>query len=281
MEENYPDHINLIISPHLDDAVFSLGGLIAKESQKTKIVTIFAGIPQKPLIREWDINCGFKNSTKAMEERIKENNLALISLGINEQNIINLPFLDIQYRQSFFTIPKYFKHKNFANGLIVFKNISEELKKIINSEKANIIKIFIPVAFFEGDHGIVRVAGLEAYNNTRNFNKKIELYLYQDMPYFYNVYLRKCKKESKKSKEQVLKEIKPEKISCENMAIELTEKEYIKKIKAIKLYKSQFKMILKDHDLLHLIKNQFFISKIQANSYNMITPYCEIVYKAL
>ena len=279
MENDGTDYINFIISPHLDDAVISLGGLLAKESEKTKVVTVFAGIPEKPLVRVWDLNCGFRNSTKAMEGRILENNYALTGLGITEQNIVNLPFLDIQYRKSFFNIPKYFGKKESNDKLIC--QISEELKKIIKKENSKNIKIFIPIAFNEGDHGISRDSGIETYKNLIDSNKKIELYFYQDMPYFYTFYLRKTKKESNKPKEQVLYEIKPEKIYCENKVIELTEEEYLKKVEAIKLYKSQFKMLIPDPDHILLIRRPGLLSKLQAEIFKTTTPHCEIVYRAL
>lgn len=279
MENNDFGYINLVISPHLDDAVISLGGLLVKEPQKTKVVTIFAGTPEKPLVRVWDWNCGFGNSTKAMRARISENKLALASLGIVEQNIINLPFLDIQYRESFFNIPKYFGKKETSDEII--RLISEELKKIIDKETVKNIKIFIPVAFLGSDHDITRDAGIEACRNTIDFDKKIKLYFYQDMPYFYSMYSKKLKKESNKSKEQVIQEIKPEGIDCENKTIELTEEEYSKKITAIKLYKSQLNMIIPDPDHTFLVRNLFILSKQQAKVYKTKTPHCEIVYKVI
>jgi LmbE family N-acetylglucosaminyl deacetylase len=277
--DNNMDYINLIISPHLDDAVISLGGLLTKESQKTKIITVFAGIPERPLTRVWDLNCGFRNSTKAMEGRITENKLALASLGIEEKNIINLPFLDIQYRKSFFVIPKYFGKKEITDEII--EPIIEELKKLIDKENSKIIKIFVPIAFDEGDHGIARDAGIETYKNIIDLNKKIQLYFYQDMPYFYTLYLRRTKRESGKSKEQVLMEIKPREISCENKVIELTGEEYSKKVEAIKLYKSQFDMIIPDPDHVLLIHRPELLSKLQAVIYKIKSPHCEVVYKVI
>jgi len=279
MENNNSDYINLIISPHLDDAVISLGGLLAEESERTKIVTVFAKIPERPLTRVWDLNCGFRNSTKAMNGRILENKLALASLGIGEQSIINLPFLDIQYRKPFFVIPKYLGKKEPNDELI--RLISVEMKKLIDIENAKNIKIFIPIAFNEGDHGMARDAGIETYKNITDSNKKIELYFYQDMPYFYTAYLRKTKKESNKPKEQILVEIKPEKINCENKVIELTEEEYSKKVEAIKLYKSQFDMMIPDPDHVLLIRRPGLLSKLQAEIYKTTTPHCEVVYRAL
>ncbi len=39
--------LNIIISPHLDDAVISMGGFILKNFKNTKIITIFSGKPEK------------------------------------------------------------------------------------------------------------------------------------------------------------------------------------------------------------------------------------------
>jgi len=263
------DYKNIVISPHLDDAVFSLGGLLAKESEKTKIITIFSGIPTKPLVRIWDKSCGFKNSTVAMEERIKENSFALYSLGIKEKNIINLNYLDKQYRNSFLTKPKYPIQE-------IIQSISKELKKIIEIEKDKKLKIFIPMSSIHQDHKIVRDIIIQLYKDER---KKIDLYLYQDMPYFYSEYLSKRFYKIFNSKEKILKEIKIKDLICKQELVELTNEEFSKKQIASKLYKSQFNT--KFSSIHSLTRKQYFISKKQVDIFKIKKPHCEVIYKIL
>lgn len=244
--------LNLVISPHLDDAVFSLGGFIHNNSKNTKIVTIFAGTPKNNLIRGWDLRIGFWGSTKAMKERIKENKLSLKNLGLTEQSIINLKFLDKQYRKS----------KKINSELK--EAIYNEVIKIINIKNFEQINIFIPITKAHLDHQIVRDAFLEKFELLKN--KNIDLFLYQDLPYFY-----KNIKKMNKPKIPILKNF-----NYEIEKIELTNKSFLKKVESSKLYKSQFVIF---STIYKLFKKQLFISNKQKDLLEIQSPYCEIVYK--
>jgi LmbE family N-acetylglucosaminyl deacetylase len=88
----------LIISPHLDDAVFSCGGLIAAAEEAT-VVTVFAGVPvnAEECVTEWDTACGFVNAREAIERRRGEDKRALSSLGAHA---VWLDFCDSQYHET-------------------------------------------------------------------------------------------------------------------------------------------------------------------------------------
>ena len=270
MKNDDLNYVNLIISPHLDDAVFSLGGLIAKEPQITKVVTIFSGAPSKPLIRIWDICCGFKNSKEALIKRIDENILALCSLGINKQQIINLQYVDNQYRSSFLGLIKDSTLEEIEKSILV------EIELLIKNEGTRNLKIFAPMSFTHKDHKMVHDILIKFYKNNTESNKKICLYLYQDIPYFYSNYSKKIKR-AVKSEEQILNEMGPKISGYEREVIELTEEEFSKKREASKLYGSQFVPIFSK--LSSLIKIQYILSKKQTNILHIKSPHCEIVYK--
>lgn len=81
----------LIVSPHLDDAVLSLGQFMA--ATRTIVVTVFAGIAEG--LSDYDKSCGFDSSTEAMLTRRREDAGACALVGAD---VVHLDFLDHQYR---------------------------------------------------------------------------------------------------------------------------------------------------------------------------------------
>lgn len=84
---------SLVVSPHLDDAVFSCGALLAALPGST-VCTVFAGAPHQPQRRAWDMAAGFRDSTSAMATRRCEDAQALALCGARAER---LSFLDGQY----------------------------------------------------------------------------------------------------------------------------------------------------------------------------------------
>jgi LmbE family N-acetylglucosaminyl deacetylase len=71
-----------VVSPHLDDAVFSCGMLLASHPASV-VCTVLAGAPEVPQRKQWDVDSGFADSCAA---------LALLAA-----DPVRLPFLDSQY----------------------------------------------------------------------------------------------------------------------------------------------------------------------------------------
>ena len=71
----------LVISPHLDDAVFSCSGVI-KGANRSVVHTVFAGDapPDRPLL-QWDLDCGFVAGDPVMDLRRGEDGVATSRLG--------------------------------------------------------------------------------------------------------------------------------------------------------------------------------------------------------
>jgi LmbE family N-acetylglucosaminyl deacetylase len=88
----------VVLSPHLDDAVFSLGGTIAgavRTGRRVDVVTVFAGDPRATApAGEWDRAAGFASAGAAATTRRREDRAACRILGANP---IWLPFSDEQY----------------------------------------------------------------------------------------------------------------------------------------------------------------------------------------
>nr|WP_240804970.1 PIG-L family deacetylase [Cupriavidus oxalaticus] len=86
-----------VISPHLGDAVFSCGGLIAA-ARGARVVTIFAGVPAAGAAApDRDRAAGFDSAEQAMLARRREDNRALGMLGAQA---VWLDFPDSQYGRS-------------------------------------------------------------------------------------------------------------------------------------------------------------------------------------
>ncbi len=262
-DTNTSKTINLIISPHLDDAVFSLGGLISLEARQTKVITVFGGHPAKPISSNWDKRCGFKNSTQAMEARIRENTEALNQLGLEDKNIINLPYLDRQYRKS----------------VVNNSGMLEDMQYIIEDENDKEINIFVPMLGYHSDHKMVRDLVTEIYFQIKNNKENINLFWYQDMPYFYRFYILKKTQYFFKSKNKVALDLCPEVLNFDRKIIKLNEQDLEKKIIAGEKYKSQFKPKL--FGLRGIDSKQRYISTLQAKIFNIGQPHCEIIYQIL
>ncbi|OXI64450.1 PIG-L family deacetylase [Burkholderia cenocepacia] len=84
----------LVVSPHLDDAVFSCGQLLA-QAPGSIVVTVFAGIPPRGMpAPPWDRRAGFRHADEAMRARRDEDRRALALLDARP---VWLDFLDDQY----------------------------------------------------------------------------------------------------------------------------------------------------------------------------------------
>jgi LmbE family N-acetylglucosaminyl deacetylase len=83
-----------LISPHLDDGVFSCGDALAAHPGSV-VVTVFAGWPTDgERLTDWDARCGFANAHEAVRARRAEDRAALALLDAQPHW---LGFCDSQY----------------------------------------------------------------------------------------------------------------------------------------------------------------------------------------
>lgn len=82
-----------VVSPHLDDAVFSCGMLLASHPGSI-VCTVLCGAPDPPQRTAWDRAAGHRDSTMAIQARIAEDERALAIVGARG---LRLPFPDSQY----------------------------------------------------------------------------------------------------------------------------------------------------------------------------------------
>ena len=101
----------IFISPHLDDAVLSVGGLIHAQNRSglsPMVWTIMAGMPPNevlsPLAQQLHDTWGLDSAREATHIRRKEDNQALKPLGAQ---VLHYDFLDCIYRRDKQGIPLY------------------------------------------------------------------------------------------------------------------------------------------------------------------------------
>src|SRR5579859_3047345 len=110
----------IFISPHLDDAVLSAGGLVKFLSSKTKImvINIFTqAIDGKQTVSAWKYikDMGYNKASDLFADRQKEDKEALFQLHISP---INLGFPDALWRKK-----NNFVAKTLGNVLPEFKHV--------------------------------------------------------------------------------------------------------------------------------------------------------------
>lgn len=84
----------LVLSPHLDDAVLDCWGLLASD-RELNVVNLFAGIPAPGSVTLWDEITGAADSAERARARVAEDVLAFGRAGRKARNLTNL---DAQYR---------------------------------------------------------------------------------------------------------------------------------------------------------------------------------------
>lgn len=128
----------LFISPHLDDAVFGCGELLAARPGSV-VATIFAGAPPSyETVTEWDTLAGFQPGEDVLAARRAEDRDALTILDARP---VWLDFRDSQYQDSP-TVPE----------------IAAALEREIVA--SGLRAVFIPLGLFHSDHHLTCDAAL-------------------------------------------------------------------------------------------------------------------------
>lgn len=84
----------VVLSPHLDDAVFSVWHALSTFVD-VQVISVFAGIPPRGFVTELDRSHGAQESAAWMRRRRREDHDVLVSAGVAP---IHLDLLDLQYR---------------------------------------------------------------------------------------------------------------------------------------------------------------------------------------
>lgn len=155
MRRTSPNLSKVIVSPHLDDAIFSLFGTLGGDSEVI-VITVCAGLPEVGTPPSgYDHLTGSNDPTQRMKLRRKEDEVAC---DIAEWSFVHLDFLDAPY--------------------VASKCQFEVTQALRETLPSNTSEVYIPAAIGEHpDHTLVRDAALalELGDSDR--------YLYADYPY--------------------------------------------------------------------------------------------------
>lgn len=146
----------IILSPHLDDAIFSCWHIISQPN--SEVFTIFSGIPPSGTSTIWDRICGEADSQLMMKNRIRENQIAFKPTNTK---LTNLGYLDNQYRKN----------------VVSINDISDKIDQLAGEDAEFYAPLALGQYWRHPDHKIVRLVGQELSKRGRKVS------YYTDIPY--------------------------------------------------------------------------------------------------
>lgn len=147
----------LVVSPHLDDAVFGCGRLLAMFPGST-VATVFAGRPPSPFpLTEWDSAAGFHPGDDVVGARREEDRHALAHLAAEP---VWCDFCDSQYHCP-----------------ATLEQVREELAQLLMRLAPR--SVFIPLGLFHADHRLTHEAARALVAEFPN----LDWYAYEDVAY--------------------------------------------------------------------------------------------------
>lgn len=148
----------VVIAPHLDDAVLSVGEAISLASEPI-ILTVFAGVPPPSVVTPYDTACGFDRSVDAMRTRHREHEEACAMLGADG---LQLTYLDQQYG------PRATTDVELVNGLV----------RCLGTLRPD--TVLIPLGVGHPDHELL---GNLCLSVVARCPEIAEVLVYEDLPY--------------------------------------------------------------------------------------------------
>lgn len=247
------------ISPHLDDAVFSSGGLISAISKhvQVKVINVFtsAGKAQNTLSSRAYLNqIGFSDTAKLFNLRIIEDSKAMKYLNTKVENWNEVDALWRTKKIALLNSNKFFvpeltrvyatyryhivKGKISINDTELLKRLTTKIKSLLKNENDF---FFCPAGFGNHvDHNIVREACIQAIPAD-------QLIFWSDFPY-----IVRPNADTALTKKYILTKI--------NLKIDAS-----KKLQACKIYKTQFNKVIGDETSISDIETYYSICNSKLN----------------
>lgn len=158
----------VVVSPHLDDAVLSVGQLLAGHPTAT-VVTVCTQSPRTirpPVLTEFDRRCGFDSSAEAMAARRQEDRRACSTLDVE--------WLHLHCRDSQYGADLDAKH---VTGQITAA-LAQCGKPATKPDRIDDVTLLAPLGLGHPDHVTTRRAALDAGRRA-----KVPTFLYAELPY--------------------------------------------------------------------------------------------------
>jgi LmbE family N-acetylglucosaminyl deacetylase len=201
-----------ILSPHLDDAVFSCWHVLAS-SRDVVVINVFTGIPPpRSETPAWDRITGAHDPAERMRARLQEDKAAL---ALVDRRAENLDFLESQYRGD--DVPQ----------------IGDVIRKVLPDD----VHLLAPAGIGgHSDHELVRDAALALGEQGR------DLALYTDLPYAtefgWPAWMTGAAADPFRDVDAFWARFVPD--GYEPRPVELDEELQSAKVKAMRVYRSQF-----------------------------------------
>jgi LmbE family N-acetylglucosaminyl deacetylase len=248
----------IVLSPHFDDAVLSLGGLIAQRGGETTVATFFTRAPAQPTTTPWDVRSGFIDSSQAVTSRTKENDAAIGSLGATVENF---GYEEEQYS------PRSAETNNQTKQAMA-RDIQALIERIARG--ASSVAVYGPSIFTENithpDHKLLHDAFTDV---ARSYpNKNVDFYYYEDYPYTQNFV-----RESSISLKQNVENDTGFQLS--EVDIPLRPDDLTKKIDALKHYSSQLEAYVHQEPAFNIVNADQGYTRTRCGQQTA----CEVVYK--
>ena len=173
----------LVVSPHLDDAVLSCWALLARATP-ADVLTVFAGAPDPPVRKAWDMRMGFGDSAESIRARLAEDAEAFAGTGHRRSH---MALLDSQYldgrrgpRDAEVLAERLREWMNAGAGCIAVPAGAGRLCRG-PIERVRRVTTRLNRGYVHPDHAFVRQVVLE----TVPPDPAIELLAYEELPYIW------------------------------------------------------------------------------------------------
>jgi len=216
---------DIVLSPHYDDAVLSLGGFLAQNKNKAVVATFFTQNASTTRETKWDKLSGFASSLESFAKRSVENTNALNLLGVQG---LDYSFVDFQYRKV---------GQSAGQSTTTLNELSTSIEELIQKNKSDKINIYGPAFFGDvithPDHKLLHEAFMEVAKLYAN-NSNISFFMYEDFPYIQDY--------NKKNTDSLKSFIeKNDQVSLVPISLKISASDVLLKEQALLKYTSQIK----------------------------------------
>jgi LmbE family N-acetylglucosaminyl deacetylase len=257
--------VTIILSPHYDDAVFGLGGMLTQRKgrgEESFVVTLFGGqAPAALALTWWNKETGFASNVEAEEFRVRENRNALNMVGVDDDHILDSLLDDVQYRNE----------EDAESEAATAKAVKEEIASILSRFHGRRVSVYGSMStawgkFWEDshpDHAVVHDAYLEIFRGGEF--PAVDFYLYEDVvPYVYRFTHDRAKAWVEEN----------DRIRLEETVVQLSEHDFSSKLAGLKQYGSQMKQFREPVDDTLISYSSRLCSSLDLSCYA-----CEVVYR--
>jgi LmbE family N-acetylglucosaminyl deacetylase len=173
----------LLVSPHLDDAVFSCSAIVER-AETVDVLTVCAGSPDPPRRGSWDEQCGFSSSAESMPVRLREDEAAFAGTPHRRRylTLLDMQFVDWRTEEEATTIAAEiaFWLATSPNGTVALPaGAGCQFPRIVRRVRRAFGRPCDPPP--HPDHLYVRNAALPALRDS----PPSQLLLYEELPYLF------------------------------------------------------------------------------------------------